>query len=137
MGQVIDNGESQAYIYENGTVVELGYVGAGTNSEAYAINEEGLVVGSSNNNAFLWDADNGMLNLNDLLPDGSDWTNLSVASDINDLGQIVGWGTINGETHSFLISEIVAAPEPKLIFIILLTMGVVLFRLLQGVSSKS
>lgn len=136
-GQVIDNGESQAYIYENGTVVELGYVGAGTNSEAYAINEEGLVVGSSNNNAFLWDADNGMLNLNDLLPDGSDWTNLSVASDINDLGQIVGWGTINGETHSFLISEIVAAPEPKLIFIILLTMGVVLFRLLQGVSSKS
>ncbi len=136
-GEVIDTGEEQAYLYKDGEVIELGYVGVGTSSEAYAINEEGVIVGTSNGNAFVWSADSGMLNLNDLLPDGSEWTNLSVASDINDLGQIVGWGTINGETHAFLISEIVAAPEPKIIFIVLLIVCVALFRVLQETSSKA
>ena len=136
-GEVINEGQSEAYIYKDGEIIELGYVGAGTASEAYAINEEGIVVGTSNGNAFLWDADGGMLNLNDLLPDGSEWTNLSVASDINDLGQIVGWGTINGETHSFIISDIVAAPEPKVIFIILMIASVVLFRILQGTATRT
>ena len=136
-GEVLNEGQSQAYVYKNGEVIELGYVGVGTSSEAYAINEEGIVVGSSNGNAFIWDANGGMLNLNDLLPDGSEWTNLSVASDINDLGQIVGWGTINGETHSFIISDIVAAPEPKVIFIIMMIASVILFRIFQGTGSRT
>ncbi len=136
-GEVIDSGEEQAYLYKDGEVIELGYVGVGTSSEAYAINEEGVIVGTSNGNAFVWSADSGMLNLNDLLPDGSEWTNLSVASDINDLGQIVGWGTINGETHAFLISEIVAAPEPKIIFIVLLIVCVALFRVFQETGGKA
>ncbi len=136
-GTVIDTGESQAYVYRNGEVVELGYVGVGTTSEAYAINEEGLIVGTSNGNAFLWSEEGGMLNLNDLLPDSSEWSNLSVASDINDLGQIVGWGTINGQTHSFIISNIASAPEPKIIFIAFLSIGIILFRAIQGIGSKS
>ena len=138
VGSLTDSatGNSQAYVYENGNLTELGYLGAGTDSSAYAINEEGVIVGSSNNSAFIWSANNNLLNLNDLLPDGSDWTNLSVASDINDLGQIVGWGTINGETHAFLISEIVAAPEPKLIFVIFASIGVILYRILLGKNSN-
>ena len=134
-GTVLNAGQKQAYIYKNGEVLELGYVGVGASSEAYAINEDGIVVGTSNGNAFVWSADSGMLNLNDLLPDGSEWSNLSVASDINDLGQIVGWGTINGETHSFIISDIVAAPEPKLIFILGLVVSVILLRIFKGSTS--
>lgn len=134
-GKIINAGQKQAYVYKNGEVIELGYVGVGSSSEAYAINEDGIVVGTSNGNAFVWSADYGMLNLNDLLADGSEWSNLSVASDINDLGQIVGWGTINGETHSFVISDIVAAPEPKLIFILGLVVSVLLLRIFKGASS--
>ena len=39
--------------------------------------------------------------LNTLIPAGSPWF-LQGAGALNDAGEIVGWGTINGETHAFL-----------------------------------
>jgi hypothetical protein len=41
------------------------------------------------------------MDLNDFIPAGSPWY-LQNASSINDAGEIVGWGTINGEVHAFL-----------------------------------
>jgi probable HAF family extracellular repeat protein len=41
------------------------------------------------------------MDLNAMIPPGSPWYRLN-ASSINDSGQIVGFGTINGETHAFL-----------------------------------
>lgn len=45
--------------------------------------------------------DNKPWDLNTLIPDNSGWQ-LQAATGINDAGQIVGWGTIKGNTHAFL-----------------------------------
>ncbi|MBA3439381.1 MAG: hypothetical protein H0T92_05880 [Pyrinomonadaceae bacterium] len=45
--------------------------------------------------AFIY-GNNMMLDLNDLIPSGSGWV-LSVANDINNLGQIVGTGIFGGQ----------------------------------------
>jgi probable HAF family extracellular repeat protein len=58
--------------------------------------------------AFVWDAVNKMTDLNDLLPAGSGWE-LVWAFDINNAGQIVGWGELDGETRAFRMTVI---PEP-------------------------
>ena len=44
-----------------------------------------------------------MSDLNDLLAFGSGWE-LEAARAINEPGQIVGLGTINGETHAFILT---------------------------------
>jgi probable HAF family extracellular repeat protein len=41
------------------------------------------------------------VNLNNFIPKGSPWY-LQAASSVNDLGEIVGYGLINGEVHAFL-----------------------------------
>ena len=51
---------------------------------------------------FLWSANKGMQDLNMLIP-VSDWV-LNSVSDINVWGQIVGSGTLNGESHGFLLT---------------------------------
>ena len=50
--------------------------------------------------AIVW-VDKVTVDLNTLIPAGSPWY-LHLASSINDAGEIVGWGTINGEVHAFL-----------------------------------
>ncbi len=44
-----------------------------------------------------------MLDLNNLLSPGSGWS-LQAATGINDLGQIVGYGMINGNQQAFLLT---------------------------------
>jgi len=90
-----------------GEMVDLGNLG-GARTEAHGINAKGQVVGSSDTangstRAFLWDTTNSMQDLNNLLPASSGWI-LGVAYDINDAGQIVGVGTINGQGHAFLLT---------------------------------
>ena len=92
----------------------------GTTSCAYAVNNNGQIVGSSKilgdseNHAFLYD-NNQMLDLNDLLPTGSGWE-LKNASDINDSGQIVGNGIIAGEYHAFLMTPYSCSEHPAMDF---------------------
>jgi probable HAF family extracellular repeat protein len=71
-----------------------------TRSIARAINSSGQVVGEAMcsstggpDAAFLWQ-DGVMHNLNDLIPSGTGWELVS-ALDINDAGQIVGWGLLS------------------------------------------
>jgi probable HAF family extracellular repeat protein len=45
--------------------------------------------------------DNQLFDLNTLIPSNSGWY-LQFGGSINDAGEIVGWGTINGNTHAFL-----------------------------------
>jgi probable HAF family extracellular repeat protein len=47
-----------------------------------------------------------MMDLNTLIDPLSGWT-LNIANDINDTGWIVGYGTVGGKTHAFLLT-----PEP-------------------------
>jgi hypothetical protein len=53
-----------------------------------------------------------MTDLNSLLPAGSGWT-LDYATAVNDAGEIVGWGTIDGETHAFRLDLSPSVPGPS------------------------
>jgi len=105
-----------AFLYSDGLFQDLGTLG-GNSSEARGINDQGQVVGDSSTgggrtHAFLYR--DGMLNdLNSLIPADSGWT-LQNALGINQDGQIVGYGIINGETHAFLTTDppATAVPEP-------------------------
>ena len=84
-------------------------------SEAYSISDAGFVVGESrvtggDHHAFIWRTDLGMVDLNDLLPVGSIWDYLQVARDINEHGDVVGYGfLLTGEGHAFVMESV---PEP-------------------------
>lgn len=87
-----------AVLWQDGEIIDLGRLG-GITSFAYGINESGQIVGRSHTGSlvspdeyhgFIWQ--NGSLSdLNDLTNEGADWI-VNTASDINDKGQIVGWG---------------------------------------------
>jgi probable HAF family extracellular repeat protein len=69
-------------------------------SAANGINNAGDLVGfTAPFGAFLYKK-GALYNLNDLILPNSGWT-LTRATGINDLGQITGNGTINGQTHAF------------------------------------
>lgn len=74
---------------------------------AYGINARGECVGLLNNYAtgaaaaVLW-LDDKLIDLNTAIPAGSGWV-LKQATDINDSGQIVGVGTLNGANRAYLL----------------------------------
>ena len=84
-------------------------------SQAYGINDATVVVGvvsvtaNGEERAFIWDATNGMRDLNSLIPNQSDWAVLSAAYAINNKGQIVGYGYKKG---SDMASVFLLTPPP-------------------------
>jgi probable HAF family extracellular repeat protein len=72
----------------------------------YGINDQGQVVGGG---ALIWDAVNGTRNLANLIPPNSGWE-LDFAFAINDAGDIVGYGQLNGQIRGFLLTPV---PEPN------------------------
>jgi len=113
----------RAAVYAGGSWTNLGTLAGKTWSQGFAINSDGVVVGSAGNLfsdkgghnqagqvAFIY-RNGSMLNLNQHLNDsGTGWA-LKAAYDINDNGWIVGVG-INpqGQYQSFLL---VPVPEPN------------------------
>ncbi len=91
-----------------GIYTELGYLPGDIGSIARGTNDLGQVVGNSTgptptlvSRAFLYDQ--GVLyDLADLVVNGAGWT-LDVAEDVNDAGEIVGVGTYQGVTRSFVL----------------------------------
>ncbi|MCC7408110.1 MAG: DUF3466 family protein [Phycisphaeraceae bacterium] len=101
--------EDRAFLWtEQDGMQDIGTLG-GTDSAACAINNLGQVVGYSYEDglprAFIWSPDSGILDLNDLVVPEADYFHLAVAFDINDAGQIVGYGYI---------------PEPATLLLLLL-----------------
>jgi uncharacterized membrane protein len=96
----------------------LGTLSGDTLSAASNINFFGQVIGSSGNTAtcdfgfspyevtgrpFIWTQRNGMQDLNTLISANSGWV-LNSATGINFWGQIVGSGTLNGQSRGFLLT---------------------------------
>ncbi len=63
-----------------------------------------------NRSAFLWDQRYGMVDLNNLLPEDSGWDYLESAKGINNKGQIIGLGSIDGRKHAFLLNPVPPIP---------------------------
>ena len=83
-------------------------------SSAYAVNDTGQVVGWAYQNsrddltkarAFVWDATNGIRDLNRLIPKETNWL-LHKATGINDDGQIVGVGSLDNHQQAFLLTPV-------------------------------
>jgi probable HAF family extracellular repeat protein len=92
-----------AFLWEQGRMKDLHTLGSV--SVAYSVNNRGRVVGYTyinNSRAFLW-TNGRMIDLNELIPHDSGWI-LTSAQDINDKGQIVGEGVLNGTSHGFLLT---------------------------------
>jgi probable HAF family extracellular repeat protein len=108
----------QAFFWENGVMTDLG----SDTFEAQSISDLGQIVGASRTFAFLWE-NGSVFDLNDLILSDSDWQ-LTRAEDINQFGQIVGSGMINGEQHAFLLTP-ESAPVPEPATILLFSSGIV------------
>jgi uncharacterized membrane protein len=73
-------------------------------SEASDINNQGLVVGRKDGQAFVWTEQTGFKELGAMLGSlGADWT-LSSATALNDKGQVVGAGLHEGRSRAFLMT---------------------------------
>jgi probable HAF family extracellular repeat protein len=98
--------------------IDIGALAA-DGSQANAINSAGQVVGSAlmpdgSSRAFVWDATNGMRDLNAVLPIGPTWT-LTSAIGINPSGQVVGAAQIDpitGLDHTFIGLTTVSSGSP-------------------------
>jgi probable HAF family extracellular repeat protein len=102
----VDDFFSRPFLYDDTRMIDLGI--PGPKSGASDINDSGEIVGMMLGGAFVWQ--NGVVtNLNDAIPPGSGLT-LVVATDINNAGQIVGWGYDAGSNYrAFLLT-----PEDRL-----------------------
>jgi probable HAF family extracellular repeat protein len=111
--QITGNSARHAFLYDQGHMTDLGTLG-GANSWAYGINNLDQVVGAADiaggaSHAFLYSSGT-MTDLNSLIAPGSGWV-ITEAKGINDKGQIVGTGTINGQSHAFLMTLIPQSAE--------------------------
>ncbi len=100
-------GGTVPFLYAGGAMTSLGSLG-GSVGTAMDIGSSGVIVGWSHvlggtvARAFIYDDDNGLRDLNDLIPPGSGWL-LVAANAINESGWIVGYGQLGGQDHAFLL----------------------------------
>ena len=123
LGQVVggiggsDDGSGRAFLFSNGTKTDLGTLNGWIYAKANAINNAGKIVGvsgpnflfSSGDRAFIYSG-GVMQDLNALVA-AVPGRELTSAIDINDAGQIVVQGKVNGEDHGFLLTP----TEPMLL----------------------
>ena len=107
-----------AFLWDKGSMRDLGTLPGGNYSCPYALNNKGQVVGVSNfnggnvgNRPVLWE--HGQIkDLTQFIPSGTRWCNMSGATGINDRGQIVGGGAVTDdqpkqgtyEGHAYLLT---------------------------------
>ena len=103
-------GTTHAFLWTAATgMKDLGLLNNTLWTSARAINDSAEVVGVAyppNGNpyhAFIWTQAGGMKDLNQLIPSGTGWT-LVWATGITAQGQITGFGTLNAQSHGFLLT---------------------------------
>jgi len=102
--QSADGKTTRAFFYDT-TLKTLPGLG-GTFTRASALNRSDVIVGEADTaggvrHAVIW-RDGAITDLNTLIPSGSGWV-LQAAVDIDAVGQIVGYGTKDGQVRSFLL----------------------------------
>ena len=110
------NSERLVRSLDAGGLQNLG--GTGEHNVARGINGSGQVVGARGNSgsrAVLFTDDGGLQELNNLIDPSLGWV-LLAASDINDAGQIVGYGFNNftGQTHAVRLQPVTSVPACSL-----------------------
>jgi probable HAF family extracellular repeat protein len=98
-GQGDFSGTSDAALWKNGMVMDLGRLAGHCSSEAFGINSRGQIIGLSvacdgSFHSFLWE-NGSMVNLNTLIPPNSSLYLIETVA-INDRGEIVGDGLPSG-----------------------------------------
>jgi probable HAF family extracellular repeat protein len=107
------NQAALAFLWRQGVIANLGTADGDSCSAAHSINSRGQVVGESSPScfdplqplvhAFLWENGGPMVDLNALVPPGSELDSAAGVS-INDRGEIDGDRILpNGESHAFLL----------------------------------
>ncbi len=114
-GQIVgtsgDINTERAFWLQNSTIKNLGTLTGYDKTRAIHINDAGKIVGFSYNGSNIYNGHAFVGNnvrirdLNSLLPANSGWV-LNVALDINNQGQIVGAGTLNGQYRAFLLTPL-------------------------------
>jgi probable HAF family extracellular repeat protein len=103
----LSNGSVRAFLWQSGMMKNLGALKGDGCSSAYAMNSNGQVIGASfacdfsTVHAVLWEQ-GSIINLNRFVRPGSGIT-LTDPSSINDRGEIVVDGTLNGNRHAFML----------------------------------
>jgi probable HAF family extracellular repeat protein len=92
-----------SFLWEDGVMIDLGV--PGDLNRAHDINDFGQIVGWSSSGAYLYEA-GVVTNLNTLIAGSG--VNISVATGINNAGQIVGYGLVAGRFHGLLLTPIEA-----------------------------
>ena len=108
------NGKEQSYLYQanTGTAINLTALPGGSGMIAAALNAKDQAVG----NGFFY-SNGSVQSIVSLLPSNSGWSNLN-ATGINDAGQIIGQGLINGQEQAFLMTPIAEeVPEPAALLV--------------------
>lgn len=111
-------GTYRAFLADGQTALDLGTLPGREHSAATRLNNAGTVIGhafngtgpfwpygvpSTTGRAFIW-RDGTMHDASMLISPGSGWTSLNGLRDINQRGQIVGYGVRNGLNRAFLLT---------------------------------
>jgi probable HAF family extracellular repeat protein len=107
LANLADDQSHHAFFWKRGVLTDLGTLGG--NSNAWAINSSGQVVGAAVTmaglvHAFLWERGSGMVDLNDFIAPGSGLY-LENAIYLNDRGQVSGDAVLDsGEERAYLLT---------------------------------
>jgi probable HAF family extracellular repeat protein len=113
-------GTFRAYFFDGTNAIDLGTLPGHAHSNAVGVNNAGTVIGFAFNGtgettiyphffpdpqqrAFVW-RDGVLYDMNNLIPLGSGWTSLNALLDINERGQIAGYGVRAGQYRAFRLS---------------------------------
>lgn len=126
-------------------MTDLGALGGFDSSSAQAINNQGIVVGrggiGEQGHAFVYDPQQGMRFLEDMIPPNSGWSDL-VPRDINNAGWIVGSGTgPAGSDRAFLMTPAGVIPAVSeygavAMTLLILTFGTIVILRARGLRGR-